>query len=166
MTYLQRILRNNFQCDKKFLFFFKKFSEIKVHGAIMGPTWVLSAPDGPHVGPMNLAVTVTSHNVVCHESQWLVGSQYVFEHNARENTPPFTRLHNVSIKDKASSVLKAFLVTLSDHTGLDFDSLISRNRLGNSHFFCESWFTIIIVKMHILDIFYNMPEIVCMVKYM
>ena len=28
----------------------------KVHGANMGPTWVLSAPDGPHVGPMNLAV--------------------------------------------------------------------------------------------------------------
>ena len=28
----------------------------KVHGANMGPTWVLSAPDGPHLGPMNLAV--------------------------------------------------------------------------------------------------------------
>ena len=28
----------------------------KVHGANMEPTWVLSAPDGPHVGPMNLAV--------------------------------------------------------------------------------------------------------------
>ena len=28
----------------------------KVHGAIMGPTWVLSAPDGPHVDPMNLAI--------------------------------------------------------------------------------------------------------------
>ena len=28
----------------------------KVHGANMGPTWVLSAPDGPHVGPMNLAI--------------------------------------------------------------------------------------------------------------
>ena len=28
----------------------------KVHGAKMGPTWVLSAPDGPHVGPMNLAI--------------------------------------------------------------------------------------------------------------
>ena len=26
----------------------------KVHRANMGPTWVLSAPDGPHVGPMNL----------------------------------------------------------------------------------------------------------------
>ena len=28
----------------------------KVHGANMGPTWVLSAPDGPHVGPINLAI--------------------------------------------------------------------------------------------------------------
>ena len=28
----------------------------KVHGANMGPTWDLSAPDGPHVGPMNLAI--------------------------------------------------------------------------------------------------------------
>ena len=24
----------------------------------MGPTWVLSAPDGPHVGPMNLTIRV------------------------------------------------------------------------------------------------------------
>ena len=30
----------------------------KVHGANMGPTWVLAAPDGPHVGPMNLAIRV------------------------------------------------------------------------------------------------------------
>ena len=28
----------------------------KVHGANMGPTWVLSAPDGLHVGPANLAI--------------------------------------------------------------------------------------------------------------
>ena len=28
----------------------------KVNGANMGPTWVLSAPDGPHVCPMNLAI--------------------------------------------------------------------------------------------------------------
>ena len=28
----------------------------KVHGANMGPTWALSVPDGPHVGPMNLAI--------------------------------------------------------------------------------------------------------------
>ena len=28
----------------------------KVNGATMGPTCVLSPPDGPHVGPMNLAI--------------------------------------------------------------------------------------------------------------
>ena len=30
--------------------------DCKVHGANMGPTWVLSAPDGPHVGPMDLTI--------------------------------------------------------------------------------------------------------------
>ena len=28
----------------------------KVHGTNMGPTWVLSAPDEPHVGPMNFVI--------------------------------------------------------------------------------------------------------------
>ena len=30
--------------------------DTKVHGANMGPAWVLSSPGGPHVGPMNLAI--------------------------------------------------------------------------------------------------------------
>ena len=34
----------------------QRFPDSKVHGANMGPTWVLSAPDGPHIGPMNLAI--------------------------------------------------------------------------------------------------------------
>ena len=33
-----------------------KIPDSKVHGANMGPIWVLSAPGGPHVGPMNLAI--------------------------------------------------------------------------------------------------------------
>ena len=36
----------------------------KVHGANMGPTWVLSAPDGPHVGPMNLAIREVSTMII------------------------------------------------------------------------------------------------------
>ena len=31
----------------------------KVHGANLGPIWVLSAPDGPHVGPRNLAISAS-----------------------------------------------------------------------------------------------------------
>ena len=33
----------------------------KVHGANMGPTWVLSAPGEPHVGLMNLAIRDVMH---------------------------------------------------------------------------------------------------------
>ena len=32
----------------------------KVHGANMGPTWVLSAPDRPHVDPMNFVIRMES----------------------------------------------------------------------------------------------------------
>ena len=35
-------------------------SDSKVHGANIGPTWVLSAPDGPHVGPMNPAIRASA----------------------------------------------------------------------------------------------------------
>ena len=34
----------------------------KIHGANIGPTGVLSAPDGPHVGPMNLAIRACMNN--------------------------------------------------------------------------------------------------------
>ena len=34
------------------------FPENKVHGANMGPTWLLSAPDGAHVSPMSFAFRV------------------------------------------------------------------------------------------------------------
>ena len=40
----------------------------KVHGANMGPTWVLLAQDGPHVGPMSLAIRDVSafhHRMPC-----------------------------------------------------------------------------------------------------
>ena len=46
-------------CDESAILSLKWPSELldsKVHGANMGPTWVLSAPDGPHVGLMNHAI--------------------------------------------------------------------------------------------------------------
>ena len=41
----------------------------KVHGANMGPTWVLSAPDRSHVGPMSLAVRAVPNKYLGHEKQ-------------------------------------------------------------------------------------------------
>ena len=37
-----------------------EYPDSKVHGVNMGPTWVLSAPDGPQVGPMNFVIRVLS----------------------------------------------------------------------------------------------------------
>ena len=56
----------------------------------MGPTWVLSAPDGPHAGPMHLAIRVgfskcsfyfpdilcTEHQYGTHRSVWWMGSKW------------------------------------------------------------------------------------------
>ena len=42
----------------------------KVHGANMGPTWVLSVPAGPHVGPMNLAIRDSMKRTIMTRSQY------------------------------------------------------------------------------------------------
>ena len=43
----------HFQCYMSLEAVLVVTSSTVVHGANMGPTWVLSAPDEPHVGPMN-----------------------------------------------------------------------------------------------------------------
>ena len=50
----------------------------KLHGANKGPTWVLSASHGPHVGPMNLAIRVILNP---------------FNINAETKWPPLCRCH-------------------------------------------------------------------------
>ena len=36
----------------------------KIHRANMGPTWVLSAPDGPQVGPMKLVILENKYQTI------------------------------------------------------------------------------------------------------
>ena len=43
-------------CPRSIYFLVVGVPDSKVLGANMGPTWVLSAPNGPHVGPMNLDI--------------------------------------------------------------------------------------------------------------
>ena len=38
--------------------FLETYWDSQVREANMGPTWVLLAPDGPHVGPMNFVIRV------------------------------------------------------------------------------------------------------------
>ena len=48
-----------------------------VHGANMGPTLVLSAPDGPHVGPMNLVIREIKGTYICSKHIMCVEHLYV-----------------------------------------------------------------------------------------
>ena len=50
------ILFAHMSSGEKRLFLPQAIRDTKVHGANMGPTSVLVAPDGPHVGPMNPAI--------------------------------------------------------------------------------------------------------------
>ena len=59
----------------------------KVYGANMGPNWVLLAPDGPHVGPMNLAireVTALLHSIFYvqpyYNGIWLYDISWIVKH--------------------------------------------------------------------------------------
>ena len=62
----------------------RMYPDSKVHGANMGPNWVLSDPDGLHVGPMNLAIRVSISfpcifpNRIIHQFQYTI---------VRPNTP-------------------------------------------------------------------------------
>ena len=40
------------------------FPDSMVHVTNMGPTWVLPAPGGPHVGPMNFAIMVNFDQII------------------------------------------------------------------------------------------------------
>ena len=50
----------------------------KVHGANTGPTWVLSSPGGPHVGPINLAIRESKTELCAYSVRYTVpGSSHL-----------------------------------------------------------------------------------------
>ena len=51
------------------------YPDCKIHGANVGPTWVLSAPGGPHVGPINLAIRVVAG--IYGRSVWLMFTEKI-----------------------------------------------------------------------------------------
>ena len=53
----------------------------KVHGVNMGPTWVLSAPDGPHVGRMNIALRDVML-LLCYKNEMILVDVYQLNVNS------------------------------------------------------------------------------------
>ena len=74
LTFYNSALRISIPCPVN-------ITDSKVHGANMGPTWVLSAPGGPPVGSINLAVRDGMHDRKPYETKknniqrWLLNSR-------------------------------------------------------------------------------------------
>ena len=55
---------NSYTCMLRQILYGKIYSNSKIHGANMGPTWSRQDPGGSHVGSMNFAIWVSSH-ILC-----------------------------------------------------------------------------------------------------
>ena len=62
---ISKDLWNFYQLQLRYCISVVPIPDSKVHGANMGPTWVLSAPDGPHADPMNLAIRDGKNDCLC-----------------------------------------------------------------------------------------------------
>ena len=64
----------------------EQLPDSKVHGANLGPTWVLAAPDGPHVGPMLALWTLLSGMLPMSRSGWCGHRYYKWNRNIANGT--------------------------------------------------------------------------------
>ena len=69
------------------------FPDSKVHGPNMGPTWVLAAPNEPHVGPMNLAISVVAGSILYKVSTLLVLAWFLWLAFVRLPTQTFRHMY-------------------------------------------------------------------------
>ena len=81
--------------------------ESKVHGANMGPTCVLSAPGGPHIGLTNLAICVVDNANLCilsvsdelNEFEILIQSSLVMVRSMFDTIYKEYKFHGLHVKE-------------------------------------------------------------------
>ena len=81
------------------------FPDSKVHGANMGPIWVLSAQDGPHAGPIIFAIWVVNSSN---------GYQKLYKSIARNKTH-IQWIQQKSVKNKHDLNVRSDKLTKSGH---------------------------------------------------
>ena len=103
------------------------FPDNKVHGANMGPTWVLSAPDEPHVGPINLAIRSRCFGKAgarCYYNTTNFLQNTLNRHSIVQPSGVIVRLLRIQslicqcVQTLFASSLYSFLITASDWTNL------------------------------------------------
>ena len=85
------------------LVFGSGFPDSKVHEANMGPTWDLSAPDGPHVGPMNLAIRVC-HGTHIRQSYFSGNMNWWYKQNKTSQTKTVSMSYRTCCKSTSKTI--------------------------------------------------------------
>ena len=117
------------------------YPDSKVHGANMGPTWVLSAPDGPHVGPKNLAIRVLLQSAI--------HSNTMMEHGGGP----------LILATDPSSTMLVLIVTslITNLHGFYWDVLRASYSVRTMLFFCDIYclFNVLYCMCQLQSLWYN-----------
>ena len=109
----------------------------KVHGANMGSTWVLSAPDGPHGGPMNLVIRgyLPCNRALIMMPSWVFPTQY-----KSINSPVVSFLGFFTLKsDPNYSLLIRFNMESNGHAFFKTERLKNKDVLNQSPWIHSYW---------------------------
>ena len=133
----------------------KSYPDSKIPGANMGPTWVLSAPDGPHVGSRNLVIRVSIisdrvshvsppttypyllfHIHVSAEKQnriYYIGFRYahLYVHPFKQNIKGKHIFYILHIQQALQTCVNKCLCTLKRHHQVIHDDTITSRREGS-----------------------------------
>ena len=97
----------------------------KVDGANMGPSWVFSVPDGPHVGPMNFARRACLHR-----------SHQLFPQTVTWRDVPSVTLTGFPVHDSTHLITFLFLIyiyILSANNNVDLRELTTKSNFPEHH---------------------------------
>ena len=125
------------------------FPDSKVHWANMGPTWVLSAPDGPHVGPMNLAIRVVLLQLITwpHSDTLIIGYLFISNHIALWKAATLgkrTSLIGILIENKRKH--NNWLIYINQIIDV-FLWIIAKQIRHKQHFICPKYLTKLNLKV-------------------
>ena len=138
-------IKTYFQCNFCPLTVSSVIPDSKVHVANMGPNWVLSAPSGLHVGPMNFVIR-ESLSQSCMKIKWSTYptgtlSSYlnylsklsckiktIIIHNQLKNTVWFRMVNTPPFKTIVSSIILKLLWKFHQNLFLKFFLLLLINR--------------------------------------
>ena len=115
-----------------------EFPDSKVHGANMEPTSVLSAPNGPHVGPTNLAIRVHHKSALKPFDCRLMEITHTCLNYKDSLTKPSVSVYSIGFHD---DVIKWNIFRVTGHLWGEFAGhrWLPRTKASDAEIWCFLW---------------------------